>query len=164
MRKKKKVTESMEDYLEAIAELQKKNTIARVSDIGRMMNVKTSSVTSALMTLSRAGLVVHERYGYVELTPEGKRLARDIQRRHDLLLAFLTKILNIDHDIATVDACKIEHSISPETFKKLTLFIEFVEKNPLNERPAWLKSFDYFVKTGKRRICRASQRRRRIIK
>ena len=148
----------MEDYLETIAVLQKKNGMARVRDIGRLMNVKNSSVNAAVMTLARADLVAHERYGYIELTPGGKRVAADIQCRHDLLVTFLTEILNIDPDIATVDACKLEHAMSPEMFKRLATFIEFVETRPGKERPEWLKSFDYYVKTGKRRICKIAQK------
>ena len=52
----------MEDYLEAMASLKKEKGVARVRDIGRLLNVKKPSVTSALNTLSRAGLVVYERY------------------------------------------------------------------------------------------------------
>ena len=153
MKRGKKLSASMEDYLEAVAVLQRKNTIARVRDLGRLMHVKNSSVNAAVMTLSRAGLVAHERYGYIELTPEGKRVATDIQRRHDLFVTFLTEILNIDSDIAMVDACKLEHAISPETFKRLAQFIAFVETRPIKVRPAWLKNFDYYVKTGEHRVC-----------
>ena len=83
--KPKKLTSSMEDYLEAIAVLSRESDITRVKDIARFMKVKTPSVTSALSFLSGAGLVVHERYGYVRLTPDGKRMAQGIQNRHDRL-------------------------------------------------------------------------------
>jgi len=152
--RKNKLSSNMEDYLEAVAVLKKKNGIARVRDIGKLLNVKTSSVTSALSTLSKSGFVVHERYGYVELTKEGEVLAQHVQRRHDILIKFLTDILSIDSNIAGEDACKMEHTLSPRTFQKLTKFIEFVETCPDGQRPDWLKSFDYYFKTGKRRKCK----------
>jgi DtxR family Mn-dependent transcriptional regulator len=150
----KKLSSNMEDYLEAIAALKKKKGVARVRDISRLMNVKTPSVTAALNTLSKKGLIIHERYGYVEMTPEGKRLAQGIQRRHDILLEFLSKFLDIDSKIAAEDACKMEHSISPQTFEKLTKFIEFVETCPDHNRTDWLKSFDNYFRTGKRLKCK----------
>ncbi len=153
-KKNKKLSSNMEDYLEAIAVLKKKNGIARVRNIGKLLNVKTSSVTSALNTLSKSGFVVHERYGYVELTKEGEVLAQHVQGRHDVLIKFLTDILSIDSKIAGEDACKMEHTLSPLTFQKLTKFIEFVETCPDGQRPDWLKSFDYYFKTGKRRKCK----------
>ena len=151
---KKKLTSNMEDYLEAIALLKREKGVARVRDISRLLKVKTPSVTSALNNLSKSELVIHERYGYVDLTPEGEKLAEGVQRRHDMLSKFLNGILGIDHIIAEEDACKMEHTISPETFNKLTKFIEFIETCPDHDRPDWLKSFDYYFKTGKRRRCK----------
>jgi DtxR family Mn-dependent transcriptional regulator len=151
---KKKLSSNMEDYLEAITVLKKKNGVARVRDLAKFLNVKTSSVTSALNTLSRSGFAVHERYGYVELTKSGEEIAHNVQKRHSLLIKFLTNILSINPKIAAEDACKMEHTLSPQTFKKFTKFIEFVEACPDGLRPDWLKSFDYYFKTGKRRKCK----------
>ena len=145
----------MEDYLEAIAALNKKNGVARVHAIGRLLNVKNSSVSSALGTLTRKGFVIHEKYGYVELTPAGKKAAQEVQKKHDMLFKFLVGVLNINAEVALTDACKMEHSISPRTFKKFSKFIEFVETCPSGERPDWLKGFDYYYKTGKRLKCGA---------
>ncbi|MCK4905102.1 metal-dependent transcriptional regulator [bacterium] len=162
--KKKKLSSNMEDYMEAIAALKKKKGVARVRDVSRLMNVKTPSVTAALNTLSKKGLIIHERYGYVEITPEGEKLAQGVQNRHDMLLEFLSKILNIDPKIAAEDACRMEHSMSPQTFQKLTKFIEFVETCPDHDRPDWLKSFDHYFKTGKRLRCKVRQIKQKIKK
>lgn len=162
MNKTKKISFNMEDYLEAIATLLKKEKgIARVKDISRLMNVKTPSVVSALDNLSKNGFVVHERYGYVELTPEGEKLAESVDKKHKMLIKFLTEILNIDSKIAEGDACKMEHSISHQTFKKLTKFIEFVETCPDSDRPDWLKSFDHYFKTGRRPRCNSPHQKLR---
>lgn len=151
---KKKLSSNMEDYLEAIALLGEKNSIARVRDISRLLNVKSSSVNAALNTLSKSGLVAHEKYGYVELTQEGEELAHQVKKRHDMLLKFLIEILKINPEIAKSDACKMEHSISPQTLHKITKFIEFVETYLDDDGPDWLKSFDYYFKSGKRRKCK----------
>ena len=118
----------MEDYLEAISILVKENGVARVKDIGTLLGVKTPSVTGALNNLSRRGLVEHERYGYVKLTPSGETLASAVKQRHDMLVKFLSEILQIDPGIAQEDACKIEHLISPQTYEKLTEFIKTIGK------------------------------------
>ncbi|MEA3305798.1 MAG: iron dependent repressor, metal binding and dimerization domain protein, partial [Candidatus Omnitrophota bacterium] len=103
-----------------------------------------------------------ERYGYVELTPEGERLAESVEKKHKMLNKFLTEVLKIDPKTAAEDACKMEHSISPETSKKLTKFIEFVETCPDHDRPDWLKSFDYYFKTGKRLRCKVRQIKQKV--
>ncbi|MBN3037998.1 MAG: metal-dependent transcriptional regulator [Candidatus Omnitrophica bacterium] len=148
-----KLSSNMEDYLEAIVMLKKSKGVARVRDISRLINVKTPSVSGALSMLAKNGLVVHERYGYAELTAKGQKLAKKIKKRHDTLSKFLTEILNIEPKIAAEDACKMEHAISPYTFGKLTKFLEFVKSSPAKGKPHWLKGFGYYVKTGKRPKC-----------
>ncbi len=147
--KTRKLTSSMEDYLEAIAALKKEKGVARVRDISRALDVKKPSVTGALAVLSKKGLIVHERYGYVELTREGEEVARSIQRRHDLLVMFLNKVLGVDRKAAARDACRMEHAISRGTFERLAKFMEFVKIRPDGGRPEWLKKFHGFYKTGK---------------
>ena len=150
LKSEKKLSASMEDYIEAIVALRKEKGVARVRDISHRLKVKNPSVTSALATLSNAGLAIHERYGYVDLTLKGEMMARDVQRRHDTLLKFLSEILKIDSKIAEVDACKMEHSISPETLERIIKFMEFIETHPKRERPNWLKSLNHYFKTGRR--------------
>jgi len=160
MSPEKPLSANMEDYLEAIATLKKQKGVARVKDIGRLLNVKNPSVNAALNTLSNAGLVMHERYGYADLTQKGEVLARDVIARHDTLVTFLTMILGIDKQIAEVDACRMEHSMSKEGFERLAKFIDFVATCPQNEQPEWLISFDHYAKTGKRIKCKAKTQRR----
>jgi DtxR family transcriptional regulator, Mn-dependent transcriptional regulator len=147
----------MEDYLEAVAALKREKGAARVRDIGLRLRVKKPSVTSALNTLARAGLVLHERYGYVDLTPEGQKIAGGVQARHDILVKFLTNILSVAPRIAGEEACRMEHSISSATLRKLTKFIAFVETCPENRRPDWLQSFDHYFETGRRLPCKIKQ-------
>jgi DtxR family Mn-dependent transcriptional regulator len=162
MQKAVTLTSNMEDYLEAISLIKEKNKVARVKDISRMLGVETPSVTSALGTLSRNGLVIHERYGYVDLTPAGESLALDIRKRHEALRRFLSEILLIDPVIAAEDACKMEHNLSPDTFKRLTDFLRFVETCPTKGRPDWLKSFEHFTKTGRRKKCKVQALKHKV--
>ncbi len=124
------LTASMEDYLEAIYDIQLARKVVRVTDIARQMNVRTPSVTGALKALQDRGLVDHERYGYVELTPEGRRIGEEMQRRHAALVAFLGDILGLEADQAKEEACQLEHSVSAETLHRLLCLLEFIEKCP----------------------------------
>ncbi|MBR4632340.1 MAG: metal-dependent transcriptional regulator [Elusimicrobia bacterium] len=124
----KKLTESLENYLETIGMLIRKNKIARVKDISKELDVKNSSVNIALNVLADKGLIIHEKYGYIELTPEGKKIADDIQHKEDVLFHFFTDILGVEKEIALEDACRIEHTISDETLAKLIFFIGKIGK------------------------------------
>ncbi|MDD4166660.1 MAG: metal-dependent transcriptional regulator [Endomicrobiaceae bacterium] len=129
----KKLTESLENYLETIAFLKRENKIARVKDISKMMGVKNSSVNIALNVLSERGYVIHERYGYVDLTERGQIVADDIQKKEDLLFSFLHNILGVEKEIALKDACKMEHTISDETLAKLIYFVGKLDNKNLKE-------------------------------
>lgn len=140
---------SMEDYLEAIVMLARKGEPVRVTEIAKALCVKKPSVTSALVKLSEAGLVKHERYGQVRLTAEGEEIAQDVYRRHETLRRFLLEILSVDPKVADEDACHLEHSLSPTSLDRLAKFLEFVLNCPRGE-PEWLKGFNYYLEHGKR--------------
>lgn len=119
-----KLSESMEDYLEAIATACENGGIARVKEIRALMNVKTPSVTGAMRQLAKLGLINHEKYGYITLTEKGAGLAQGVKKRHALLCLFLEEVLGVDKETAEMDACRIEHALSDKTFKELARFVE----------------------------------------
>ncbi len=143
------LTPSLEDYLETILLLIQSKKIARVKDISKKLGVKTASVVGALKVLENRGYVVHERYGYVELTEKGKSVADQVYSRHKILTRFFKEILDLQSDTAEENACNIEHYLSPDAVDRFLRFIEFVEECPMGE-PFWLHSFKEFLNTGKR--------------
>jgi DtxR family Mn-dependent transcriptional regulator len=140
-------TASMEDYLEAVAMLQGKDKVVRVSQISRKLKVKMPSVTSALKKLSEQKLVEHERYGHIKLTPEGDKVARDVIYRHEALTRFFAQALGINRETAEEDACKIEHVISPLSMERLAKFVEFIEACPLGSAN-FPSRYEYYLEHG----------------
>ena len=122
------LTSHMEDYLEAILVLQKEKGVVRVKDISDFLEVNKSSVNSALNALLDKKLIDHEHYGYIALTIEGEKLAKEIQNRHDVLHQFLVGVLGVEDKVASEDACRMEHVISADTIKKLTQFVKKYSK------------------------------------
>ena len=130
---------SMEHYIQTIFLLQKKHKVARVKEIADFMNVTMPSVTSAVKSLRDKKLVENTRYGYVELTTEGKAIATDLIERHKLLRQFLIDILKLDESVADIDACRIEHVISDEAMDRLNEFIKFIHQTSALEKN-WTQS------------------------
>ena len=124
----KKLTESTEDYLEAILLLSNETDVVRVKDISKKMSVKMPSVHMALHILEDNGFVIHHHYGHVELTDLGRKRASDIYATHQLLVGFLTEILKVPKEQAELDACKMEHVISKQTLSRLSEFIQKSDK------------------------------------
>ena len=123
-----KVSASLEDYLEALYLIIEAKQGVRVVDVARKLDVKKSSVTEALKTLSLKGLVNYEKYDVISLTNEGKKLAKRVADKHSILLNFFTNILGSDSENAEESACKIEHVISDELLYRLINFIQYCDK------------------------------------
>ncbi len=124
-----KLTSNMEDYLEAILNLQQEQRVARVKDVAKRLNVKMPSVTGAMKGLAEKGLVNYERYSFLTLTEAGEKIAREIGERHKTFYNFLTVVLQIDHEIAELDACRLEHVTSRKTFEKVKEFTNNYKKS-----------------------------------
>jgi DtxR family Mn-dependent transcriptional regulator len=106
-------------YLETIGLLRERTKMARVTDIARELGVSKPSVHAALHELERRGLIEHEHYGEVFLSPAGKDASAEIRRRHGLLTAFLREVVGVGPETAERDACRIEHYLSKETMDKI---------------------------------------------
>jgi DtxR family Mn-dependent transcriptional regulator len=94
------------------------------------LGVNPASVTGALGVLSGKGLINYAPYEAITLTPQGKKVSRDVVRRHEVLRSFFLNILSVDRDIADRAACSMEHALSREILDRLTQFLDFVERNP----------------------------------
>lgn len=132
--KKDQLTQSLEDYLETILELQTLKTVARSKDIAEKMDIKRGSVTGMLKKLAKNNLINYEPYGYVTLTPEGKKIAQGIERRHLFLKDFFKRILKLEEDRADQTACEMEHAMDDKTFESFQKFVKSIEACP-NCRP-----------------------------
>ncbi len=131
------LSESSEDYLEAIYSLSKKQKVVRVKEISQKLNVRMPSVNAAMKLLARNELIHQELYGYIELTEKGSKLAQRIVCRHEKIFSFLSAILKIDTTKAEEEACRMEHVISKNTVDRLDALREYMIKNNISD--SWLK-------------------------
>jgi len=133
------LSESLENYLEVILDLEKSHKVARAKDIADRLQLQRGSVTSALKSLADKGLINYAPYSLITLTPKGKKMAREITERHALLKDFLIKVLQVDAATAEDTACRLEHAIDPKTVERLTCFMEYIDRCPrTNEQ--WIRS------------------------
>ncbi len=123
-----KIQESGENYLETILVLKERNGCVRAVDIANELNFSKPSVSKAMSVLKEAGHVKVDRLNQILLTETGREIAEKIYERHLILTEYLVS-LGVDEEIASKDACKIEHIISVESFEKIK---ELVEKNRKN--------------------------------
>ncbi|MCP4144413.1 MAG: metal-dependent transcriptional regulator [bacterium] len=146
------LTESQEDYLEAIFSIDEKLGVVRSKDLAKELKVKSSSVTQALQLLDSKDLVNYQRYGKISLTDIGKEIAKDVIRRHKALRMFFTDILKTDSALADSVACKMEHAMPREIVDRLVLFIEYTNRCK-NNNSEWLNGFGFYCKDESGDIC-----------
>ena len=118
-----KIQESGEMYLETIYVLSKTNANVRSIDICDHMGFSKPSVSRAVGLLRTGGYINMDKNGYLTLTELGREVATKMYERHQLL-SDLFERLGVSAEIASDDACKIEHHISDETFEAIKRFME----------------------------------------
>ncbi|MGN0519671.1 MAG: metal-dependent transcriptional regulator [Candidatus Fimenecus sp.] len=126
MEQNRNMTASAEDYLEAIFILSQKeeNARVRVTDLASFLAVSKPSVTHAVSVLKDKGLLEHEAYGGILLTPAGESCAANVLRRHKMIQRFLVHTLGVSEENAESDACRMEHILSAETIEKMYAYLE----------------------------------------
>jgi len=127
----KKLTASLEDYIEVIALLATDSGAIRAADIADAMSVSRPSVTVALRSLASRGLVNYKPYSSVSLTESGKTLAAGVLRKHRILSRFFNEILGAEEELADSAACRVEHAIGEEITDRLVEFLAFIDNCPM---------------------------------
>ena len=112
------IKESAENYLETILDLSGKLPAVRAIDIVHELGYKKSSVSVAMKNLREKEHIIVSDEGFISLTASGLEIAQMIRERHQLLTAWLTK-LGVPDEIASEDACKLEHVLSVESFEAI---------------------------------------------
>lgn len=110
--------ESGEMYLESILVLTKEGKNVRAIDLCEYMGYSKPSVSRALGLLKKSDHVVVDEFGYISLTEKGITVAEKIYERHKILTEVLISI-GVSPEVASDDACKIEHHISDESFEAI---------------------------------------------
>ena len=114
----KKLYASGEDYLEAVLVLQKERGMVRSVDVARHMEVSKPSVCHAVAILRDGGFLTMDEDHFLHLTDVGREVAEKIYERHCFFIEQLIAA-GVDLETAERDACRIEHVISDETFRRL---------------------------------------------
>src|SRR6267142_1242196 len=113
------LTPSVEDYLKSVFHLTNQGGFATTSDIAEMLEVAPPSVSGMMKRLSETGLIEHVPYRGVQLTPQGRRAALQMIRRHRILESYLTSKLGYDWGDVHVEAEQLEHAVSEKLIGRM---------------------------------------------
>lgn len=104
--------------MEAVLILQKEKGMIRSVDLARHMGFSKPSISHAVGVLRKGGFLEVDKDGFLHLTEPGQEVAEKIYERHRFFMEWLMA-MGVDPKQAEVDACRIEHVISEESFQKL---------------------------------------------
>lgn len=114
-----KLTQSVEEYLEAIFKLTRDGSPVTVGQIADALGVSPPSASEMVRRLRDAGLVAKDRGHGVDLSADGRGEGARLVRRHRLSERFLVDVLDMPWDAVHEEACKLEHALSPEVEARL---------------------------------------------
>ena len=110
-------SEVAEDYVEAVADLIDRTGECRVRDLAERFGVSHVTVVRTVGRLQADGMVTTEPYKPIELTTNGRRLAKACRERHEIVYRFLLAI-GVPAKVAAVDAEGLEHHVSKATLAR----------------------------------------------
>ena len=113
-----KISSAEEEYIKVLSFLQDKNGRARTTDVANKLGIKPSSATEMLKRLNEKGLIKYKPYYGSTLTKEGKKIAKKLNAKYEIIKNFLQSI-GIKEEIAAIDACNIEHILSAESVYRM---------------------------------------------
>lgn len=122
------LSSGLEDYLECIYNNLESNGGVKAIEISKELNVSRASVTDALQRLAEKQYINYQRYGSIDITPKGIEKAKEVTGKHHVLTQFFEKVLNLSESEASENACRIEHVITDEAFKRLKVFTNNYKK------------------------------------
>src|SRR5271155_1215883 len=135
------VTESMEDYLECIFDLESTKGYACVSDVAEALRLNRASTSIMVKRLGKLGYLRYEPYRGFALTPEGTRVAEKIRKRH-AMLADLFQLMGLDHRDHLSDIEGIEHHLSERAFRRFAELAAHLRQHPFPRAAAPGRSSD----------------------
>src|SRR5688572_9500895 len=125
-----KYSSSKENYLKAIFHLQEEDGVVTTNALARQLDTRAASVTDMLKKLKTQKLLLYEKYQGFRLSPEGRRLAVQIVRKHRLWEFFLVEKLNFGWEEVHEMAEELEHITSKKLVDRLDEFLGFPKSDP----------------------------------
>jgi DtxR family Mn-dependent transcriptional regulator len=120
----------VEDYLEEIKRLEEDGERITATVIARILEVSLPSASEMLKRLGAEGYLTREKGGTILLTPEGRRLAHTILRRHRLVECLLVDKLGMSWHEVHAEAHRLEHAVSARVEEAMAQALDYPDYCP----------------------------------
>ena len=120
----------VEDYLEEIKRLEEDGERITATVVAGILEVSLPSASEMLKRLASEGYLTREKGGAILLTPEGRRLAHTMLRRHRLVECLLVDRLQMAWHEVHGEAHKLEHAISARVEEAMAKALDYPDYCP----------------------------------
>jgi DtxR family Mn-dependent transcriptional regulator len=125
------LSSSEENYLKVIYKLAERESVpVSTNAIAEQLTTTPASVSDMIRKLNDKGLLHYARYKGVRLSDEGKKVARNLIRKHRLWEVFLVQTLGMRWDEIHEIAEQLEHINSNLLVQRLDEFLGFPKTDP----------------------------------
>jgi DtxR family transcriptional regulator, Mn-dependent transcriptional regulator len=124
-------TSTVENYLKHVLLLSERgDPLVSMGALASALEVVPGTVTTMVKALADEGLVEHQPRHGVRLTPDGRRMALSVLRKHRLVETFLVNVLKMDWSKVHEEAEQLEHAISDEVLDRLDALLGHPATDP----------------------------------
>ena len=143
------VTSRLEDYLEALFHLETTGGKQTVTALAENLKLTKGTIATVVKKMAEQGLVLHESYGAIRLTPKGREIGWRVYMKHERLTAFFRDLLGVDAEKSEEIACLIEHHLDGSAANRFFNLVHFLQ-DAQADRKDWTKDlFQELNQAGK---------------
>jgi DtxR family Mn-dependent transcriptional regulator len=113
------LVDTTEMYLRTILDLEEENIVPLRARISERLGHSGPTVSQTVARMERDGLVVVSDDRHLELTPEGRRRAVHVMRKHRLAERLLSDVIGLEWEYVHEEACRWEHVMSEQVEHKI---------------------------------------------
>lgn len=158
------ISSTAEDHLKVIwASLEWGGSSMTIKGIAERFSTTPAAASSTVKRLVGQGLLVHEPYGPIRLTPRGERQAVMMVRRHRLIETYLVEQLGYSWDEVHDEAENLEHAASDLMIDRIDDLLGNPVVDPHGD-PIPTRSGVVSYPVGARRLCDAVPGEHRVTR
>lgn len=115
----KDLIDTTEMYLKTIVELEEQGIRPLRARIAERLEHSGPTVSQTVARMERDKLLIVDSDRSLELTPEGRRIATSVMRKHRLAERLLYDVIGLDWELVHEEACRWEHVMSRQVEERL---------------------------------------------
>ncbi|MFE9331921.1 MULTISPECIES: metal-dependent transcriptional regulator [Streptomyces] len=122
--------DTTEMYLRTILELEEEGVVPMRARIAERLDQSGPTVSQTVARMERDGLVTVAGDRHLELTDEGRQLAKRVMRKHRLAECLLVDVIGLEWEQVHAEACRWEHVMSEAVERRVLDLLRHPTESP----------------------------------